>query len=275
MLGQCLSHLQEHGVKTFDDLKKMPANDLKAIGFKPEVRLSVFPPSLLPIRSWCICCVIGFGLNARSALLYFLHTRNFHGSKTTYLRGKFRQVRSKLQKALQGQQEEARDDEEEERFVTVDEEDEAIESGAAAHSLCLHAFRQILWAGSLICIGSRLVGRGTAAACGWLFVFSDFLGEQQGSSRVLARRKRRRAKRPGTRPLRAPTSLLCLGMPRWAFGNVPPCGWVPLLTILTSMRRESGVCLDDSFAEMLTTIGLGNFIKVFEQNNITNLASCR
>lgn len=24
-------------MRTFDDLKKMPANDLKAIGFKPEV----------------------------------------------------------------------------------------------------------------------------------------------------------------------------------------------------------------------------------------------
>ena len=52
-------------MKTFDDLKKMPANDLKAIGFKPEVRLpSCFSVSLSAAPSFVrIFCVIGFGLN--------------------------------------------------------------------------------------------------------------------------------------------------------------------------------------------------------------------
>lgn len=53
------------------------------------------------------------------------------------------QVRSKLQKALQGQQEEAKEDEEEERFVTVDEEDEAIESGIVANVSCPRTVLQI------------------------------------------------------------------------------------------------------------------------------------
>eukprot|EP00287_Rhodomonas_sp_CCMP768_P008394 CAMPEP_0196726924 /NCGR_PEP_ID=MMETSP1091-20130531/8040_1 /TAXON_ID=302021 /ORGANISM="Rhodomonas sp., Strain CCMP768" /LENGTH=78 /DNA_ID=CAMNT_0042069429 /DNA_START=44 /DNA_END=277 /DNA_ORIENTATION=- len=37
-LSRCLQHLLEHNITTLEDLKKIPSNDLKAIGFLPEVR---------------------------------------------------------------------------------------------------------------------------------------------------------------------------------------------------------------------------------------------
>uniref|UniRef100_A0A6U2FBR1 Ephrin receptor 1 SAM domain-containing protein n=1 Tax=Hemiselmis andersenii TaxID=464988 RepID=A0A6U2FBR1_HEMAN len=144
-LSNCMPHLEEHGVKTFDALKKLPPNDLKAIGFTPMVR-------------------------------------------------------AKLQKALVGQQEEAKEGEEEEKFVTVEEEEEAQNTSS---------------------------------------------GGKGGSSK--SKKKKNKAK-GGDKGAEAERS---------------------------SVPGENGVSLDPSFSQILTDIGLSNFIKVFEQNNITSLTSCR
>lgn len=97
-------------------------------------------------------------------------------------------------------------------------------------------------------------------------------GIKSGSGKT----KKKKGKKAGDKAAEGANKSTVPGYVDLCLNMLPsPYEEVQFLKEIATMRRESGVCLDDSFAEMLTTIGLGNFIKVFEQNNITNLASCR